>query len=184
MRFTIVPRAVFLNSGTLNIANYAGVTSGVPALGTLPASTTNQPAEQSQSGVGGEFQISARNFAGALGYTPYEFLVRNVTGRVLFKPSDHFTLYVNRDSVTETELSYAGLRDPGTVSAVFAGKHLGRSGLDRRRTPLRLRRRACGLLRHGRRPPASRATMCSTTTSSKAPPAPTSSPTPSPAMAA
>ena len=121
VRFTIVPRAVFLNSGTLNISNYAGITSGVPVLGTLPANTTNQPAEQSQSGVGGEFQVSAKNFGGAIGYTPYNFLVRNVTGRVLFKPTDHFTMYVNRDSVTETELSYAGLRDPGSASAVYPG---------------------------------------------------------------
>ena len=121
VRFTIVPRTVFLNSGTLNIANYAGVTSGVPVLGTLPANTTNQPSQQSVSGIGGEFQVSARNFAAAIGYTPYEFLVRNVTGRVLFKPTDHFTLYVNRDSVTETELSYSGLRDPGTASAVYGG---------------------------------------------------------------
>ena len=121
VRFTIVPRAVFLNSGTLNINNYAGLTSGVPVLGTLPANTTSQPAPQSQSGVGGEFQVSARNFEAAIGYTPYEFLVRNVTGRVLFKPSEHFTLYVNRDAVTETQLSYAGLRDPGSASAVYAG---------------------------------------------------------------
>ena len=82
VRFTIVPRAVFLNSGTLDLTTYAGnTTTNVPFNGTLPLNTINQPAQQNISGVGGELQVSARNFAVAVGYTPYEFLVRNVTGR-------------------------------------------------------------------------------------------------------
>jgi hypothetical protein len=121
MRITIVPKAVFLNSGQLNVGNYAGLTSGVPVLGTLPANAVNAPAEQSYSGVGGELQVAGRNYAVAVGYTPYEFLIRNFTGRALYKAGQHFTLSFNRDSVTETELSYAGLRDPGTASAVYPG---------------------------------------------------------------
>jgi tetratricopeptide (TPR) repeat protein len=121
VRLSIIPRAVFLNNGTLNVGNYAGLTSGVPVLGTLPANAANAPAAQSASGVGGEFQLATRTFAAAVGYTPYEFLIRNFTGRALFKPSNHFTLYFNRDSVVETELSYSGLRDPGTASAVYPG---------------------------------------------------------------
>jgi hypothetical protein len=121
VRFTIVPKAVFLNSGQLDLGNFSGVT-GSPVLGSLNTATAAfAPAQQSANGVGGEFQVTARNFAAAIGYTPYQFLVENVTGRLLFKPDNHFTLFVNRDSVVETELSYAGLRDPGSATAVFGG---------------------------------------------------------------
>jgi tetratricopeptide (TPR) repeat protein len=123
VRFSIVPKAVFLNSGQLNIANYTNVT-GSPVLGTLntasPTLTTN-PSEQFANGVGGEIQASAKHFALAGGYTPYGFLVRNFTGRALWRPDNHFTLYVSRDAVTETQLSYAGLRDPGSANNVSPG---------------------------------------------------------------
>jgi hypothetical protein len=33
----------------------------------------------------------------------------------------HFTFFGDRDSVKDTQLSYAGLRDPGTISPIFAG---------------------------------------------------------------
>ncbi len=122
VRFSIVPRAVFLNSGTLDVTQFAGsATSAVPFLGTLPANAITQPAQQNASGVGGEIQASGRNFAAAVGYTPYEFLVRNVTGRLLYKPTPHFTLFGSRDAVTETQLSYAGLRDPGSATGTFGG---------------------------------------------------------------
>jgi tetratricopeptide (TPR) repeat protein len=122
VRLTIVPRTVFLNSGTIDAATYAGLSGpGVPVLGTLQANAASPPAQQSVSGIGGELQLASRNFAAAVGYTPYEFLVRNVTGRFLFKAGQHFTLYGNRQSVTETELSYAGLRDPGSATITFPG---------------------------------------------------------------
>ncbi len=122
VRFTIVPRAVFLNSGSLDSTQYTGLaTNAVPFLGTLPASAIVGPAQQNASGVGGEIQASGRNFAVALGYTPFEFLVRNVIGRALYKPTQHFTLYASRDNVTETQLSYAGLRDPGAPGGVVSG---------------------------------------------------------------
>ena len=122
IRFTVVPKAVFLNSGTLDNTQFVGLpVNSVPFLGTLPASAIVQAPQQVASGVGGEFQVAGRNFAAAIGYTPYEFLVQNYIGRVLFKPTKHFTLYGSRDSVTETQLSYAGLRDPGQATAVFGG---------------------------------------------------------------
>ena len=121
VRFTVVPKAVFLNSGQFDITNYTGVT-GSPVIGTYNSATAAfAPTQQSANGVGGEIQATGRNFGLALGYTPYEFLVENVTGRALFKPNDHLTLFANRDSVVETQLSYAGLRDPGTATAVFPG---------------------------------------------------------------
>ena len=123
VRFSVIPKAVFLNSGQLSTTNYSQI-AGSPVLGTLNTATAvNNPTQQSQNGVGGEFQITAPRFAVALGYTPYEFLVQNVTGRALFRPNHHFTVYFNRDSVVETQLSYAGLRDPGpgSATAVFPG---------------------------------------------------------------
>ena len=122
VRLTVIPKTVFLNSGTLDTTQYAGLTGGgVPVLGTLTANAANGPTPQNASGIGGELQVTARRFAASIGYTPYQFLVQNYVGSLLFKPSQHFTLSVNRESITETQLSYAGLRDPGTVSGVFAG---------------------------------------------------------------
>jgi tetratricopeptide (TPR) repeat protein len=121
VRLSIVPKAIFLNSGRLNTSQYQGGTSGVPVLGTLPANAINSPAQQVANGVGGELQVSTRKMAAAVGYTPYEFLVRNVTGRVLYRPTRHFTFDGVRQSVTDTQLSYAGLRDPGSATAVYGG---------------------------------------------------------------
>lgn len=120
IRLSVVPRAVFLNSGGLLPGTYSG-TTGVPVLGTYPLSATTAPAQQVTNGVGGEFQVAGRNFAAAVGYTPYEFLVQNYTGRVLYRPTAHLTFYGNRDSVTETQLSYAGLRDPNSAGGVTSG---------------------------------------------------------------
>ena len=121
VRFSVIPKAVFLNSGQLNVGNYTGVT-GSPVIGTFnTAVAVNNPSEQFANGIGGEFQATGRNFALAAGYTPYEFLVENFTGRALWRPNNHFTLYASRDPVTETQLSYAGLRDPGSATNVYAG---------------------------------------------------------------
>ncbi|SNS49009.1 Tetratricopeptide repeat-containing protein [Granulicella rosea] len=122
VRLTVVPRAVFLNSGVLNVANYSGLSSiSVPIIGTLSANAANAPAEQFASGVGGELQMTTRNFAASVGYTPYNFLIQTVTGHGLWKPSDHFTFSFDRDMVKDSQLSYAGLRDPGQASAVNGG---------------------------------------------------------------
>ncbi len=121
VRFSVVPKAVFLNSGQLNVGNYTGVT-GSPVIGTFnTAIAVNNPTEQFANGIGGELQMTSRTLALAVGYTPYEFLVENFTGRALWRPNSHFTLYVNRDPVQETQLSYAGLRDPGSATSVYPG---------------------------------------------------------------
>ncbi|RXH56749.1 cellulose synthase subunit BcsC-related outer membrane protein [Granulicella sibirica] len=122
VRVTVIPRPVFLNSGTLDVASFQGLTGTVPIIGTLPANALTAPAQQSSNGIGGEGQIVTTNFGAALGYTPYEFLVRNITGRARYRPNGgHFTFLFDRDSVKETQLSYAGLRDPGSASPVYAG---------------------------------------------------------------
>ena len=92
-------------------------------MGTLPLGAAfAAPAQQFASGLGGEFQVATNTFSGAIGYTPYEFLVSNVIGRLRWRPNNgHFTFFGGRDAVTETELSYAGLRDPGQQTATFSG---------------------------------------------------------------
>src|SRR5262249_36533259 len=56
------------------------------------------------------------------GYSAYGFLVRNGIGRVRWKPGNgHFTLFGGRDPVKDTQLSYAGLRDPGSPNAFTLG---------------------------------------------------------------
>ncbi len=47
------------------------------------------------------------------GYTPSGFLVATITGRAQWKPGNGpFTFNFSRDPVKDTQLSYAGLRDP------------------------------------------------------------------------
>ena len=117
VRLSIIPKAVFLNSGVLDTT---AATTTNPVLGTLAGNAANPPQQQFASGVGGEIQLTTTHFAAAVGYTPYDFLVRNVTGRVLFRPNNRLTFYGDRSPVTETQLSYAGLRDPGQAS-LFSG---------------------------------------------------------------
>ena len=122
VRATIVPRPVFLNSGSINTASFQNATGTVPVLGTLSGSVAVAPAQQFSSGIGGEFQLTTTNFGVAAGYTPYSFLVSNLTARAQWRPfGGHITLFGDRDSVKDTQLSYAGLRDPGSTSAVYAG---------------------------------------------------------------
>ena len=123
LRATVIPRPVFLNSGVVNTTAFQNQTGGViPVLGTLPGNALTPPPQQFSTGVGGEFQITTANIGLAVGYTPYEFLVSNITARGQWRPfGGHFTLFADRDSVKDTQLSYAGLRDPGTISPIFQG---------------------------------------------------------------
>jgi tetratricopeptide (TPR) repeat protein len=116
IRLTAVALPVFLNSGPLNSSILpAGY---VPYLGTLAANTANPPAQQYSSGVGGELQLTTKNLGLAAGYTPYDFLVRSITGRFRWSPfAGHLSLSANREPVKDTQLSYAGLRDPGVSPA-------------------------------------------------------------------
>ncbi|WP_158794116.1 cellulose biosynthesis protein BcsC [Granulicella sp. L60] len=122
VRATVVAKPVFLNSGVVNTASFQSSTGIIPILGTLPGNALATPAQQFASGIGGELQLATTNFAVAAGYTPYEFLVANITARAQWRPAGgHFTFFGERDSVKDTQLSYAGLRDPGSISAVSAG---------------------------------------------------------------
>jgi len=122
LRATVVANPVFLNNGVVDTASFVNATGTIPVLGTLSGAALTTPAQQFASGIGGELQLTTKNFGIAAGYTPYGFLITNVTGRAQWRPfGGHFTLFGERDAVKETELSYAGLRDPGTTSAIYEG---------------------------------------------------------------
>ncbi len=136
-RFTLVAQPVFLDSGqadgtaTLNVlesttAGNALATIPEP-IGTLTATDTKPPAQQNAAGIGGEIQLAFPNFAIAAGYTPYGFLVSTFTGRMMWRPANGpFTFNFSRQPVTDSQLSYAGLRDPagdslGTQGQIWGG---------------------------------------------------------------
>jgi cellulose synthase operon protein C len=122
LRATVVAQPVFLNSGTIDTASFQNSTSTVPVLGTLPANAPVTPPQQFANGLGGELHLTSTNLGLALGYTPYEFLVANITGRAQWRPlGGPVTFFGDRDSVKDTQLSYAGLRDPGSATPSFAG---------------------------------------------------------------
>jgi len=132
-RIALVVKPVFLDSGqangnaTLTVQGVA--TAGVPLtllsipepIGTMIPITTT-PAQQNASGLAGELQLIFPHLALAGGYTPYGFLVATFTGRAQWRPGNGpFTFNFVRDSIKDSQLSYAGLRDP-------AGNTLGNQG--------------------------------------------------------
>lgn len=122
VRATVVALPVFLNSGTIDTASFQNSLPSIPILGTLPANAPVTPPQQFVNGIGGELQLSTPNISLAAGYTPYEFLVANITGSAKWRPAGGpVTLFGNRDSVKDTQLSYAGLRDPGSATPTFPG---------------------------------------------------------------
>jgi hypothetical protein len=80
------------------------------------------PPQQNAAGIGGEAQLTFGNLAIAGGYTPYGFLISNWTARASWRPGKGpFTFSFNRDSVKDTQLSYAGLHDPYTATNFSPG---------------------------------------------------------------
>ena len=131
-RVTIVAKPVFLDSGqadgSATISVIQSTTGGnklvaiAEPIGTLTATDINPPAQQNAVGYGGEVQLAFPHAAIAGGYTPYGFLVSTFTARGMFRPGNGpVTVTVARDSVKDSQLSYAGLRDP-------AGNTLGNQG--------------------------------------------------------
>lgn len=136
-RLTVVAKPVFLNSGQAdgtalsNLLTYTTPSQPVTQayyepLGNWVHSTSETsvslPQQQNASGLGGEVQLAFSNLQLAVGHTPYPFLVSNWTGRVNWNPGGGpFTFSANRDAVKDTQLSYAGLRDPASVSQSYEG---------------------------------------------------------------
>jgi cellulose synthase operon protein C len=104
----------------------AGQPTGTETIqqGTLPLTST--PAVQSAAGTAGEFQLQTANFGARIGTTPRGFLVQNYTGGLSIHPaSAHFTLDFSRDPILDTQLSFAGLRDEGSVTPTYVGNSWG-----------------------------------------------------------
>ncbi|MGA2168951.1 MAG: cellulose synthase subunit BcsC-related outer membrane protein [Terracidiphilus sp.] len=131
-RLTIVAKPVFLDSGqadgtsviTVRESTTAGSTLvSIPQpIGTLTATAVTPPAQQNAVGIGAEVQLAFPHLALAGGYTPAGFQVATFTGRAQWKPANGpFTLSFSRDPVRDTQLSYSGLRDPGSATLSFPG---------------------------------------------------------------
>jgi tetratricopeptide (TPR) repeat protein len=132
VRLTIVAKPVFLDSGQATGTSVMTVeesTTGGSSLvsipqpiGTLTTASTTPPEQQNAVGVGGELQLAFPHLAIAAGYTPAGFLVSTFTARAMWRPANGpITINFSRDSVKDSQLSYAGLRDP-------AGNSLGNEG--------------------------------------------------------
>ncbi len=134
-RLTIIAKPVFLDSGqadgtsviTVQQSTTGGSTQvSIPQpIGTLTNTDTTIPAQQNAAGLGGEVQLAFPHLVVAGGYTPFDFLVSTFTARAQWKPGP-FTFSVSRDPVKDTQLSYAGLRDPagttlGTEGQIWGG---------------------------------------------------------------
>jgi tetratricopeptide (TPR) repeat protein len=106
VRFAVEGHGVYLFSGT---------PSGTPGLqfGTLPAGAAFE--EQTAGGFAGLAQLSTKTLGLAFGTSPQGFPTHNVTGGLRVRPlGGPFTFMFVRDSVKDSLLSYAGVRDPGT----------------------------------------------------------------------
>ncbi len=148
-RITAIARPVFLDSGQADGTATMSVTesqSGATCLVTIPEPigtyTAGQnftpctspsltalvpPAQQNSFGLGGELQLTFPHLTIAGGYTPFDFLVSTFTGRFQWQPAGGpFTFSLTRDSVKDSQLSYAGLRDPAgntlsTLGQIWGG---------------------------------------------------------------
>jgi len=81
--------------------------------GTLPLGASF--GKQSSGGLAGDLQISTSTFGLDFGSTPQGFPVQNLIGGLRFRPlGGPITFLAVRDSVKDSLLSYAGVRDPGT----------------------------------------------------------------------
>ena len=132
-RITIIAKPVFLDSGqadgSATIAVLQSTTGGnhlvtIPEpIGTLTATDITPPAQQNSVGIGGELQLAFPHAAFAGGYTPYHFLVSTFTARGMWRPGNGpLTFNVVRDQVKDSQLSYAGLRDPAGTTLGHLGQ--------------------------------------------------------------
>lgn len=111
LRASLILKPTYLTGGTAD-------GSGTSLFGTQTAPAAFGP--QSASGVAAEAQLSSSSVGVRLGSTPRGFLTNNWIGGFRLQPwSGPITLLVERDSVKDTMLSYAGARDP--VSNLIMG---------------------------------------------------------------
>ena len=133
-RLVAVARPVFLDSGaaaagsaTLSVLESSGSGTSLftipEPIGTLTTTSTTPPAQQNAVGIGGELELIFPHLAIAGGYTPSNFLVSTFTGRFQWRPANGpLTFSLLRDSVKDSQLSYAGLRDPAGNTLTSRGQ--------------------------------------------------------------
>jgi Tfp pilus assembly protein PilF len=106
VRFGIAAHGVYAYSGTPN-------GSSTDRFGSLGQGAIF--GEQSALGYAGEAQLSMKSFGLMVGTSPQGFPVHNLIGGLRFRPLEGpLTFTATRESVTDSLLSYAGARDPGT----------------------------------------------------------------------
>ena len=106
VRLTTMAKGIYLFSGSPN-----GQSKSM--FGTLPAGATF--GQQMTGGITGELQLSTGTFGLDFSATPKAFPIQNVIGGIRFRPlGGPVTFTAIRDSVKDSMLSYAGVRDPGT----------------------------------------------------------------------
>ncbi len=106
VRFAVEAHGLYLFSGT---------PTGTSNLqfGTLPKGAVFD--QQNAAGYGGELQLSTNTFGMSFGTSPQGFPTHNLVGGFRFRPiGGPLTLMFERDSVKDSLVSYAGVRDPGT----------------------------------------------------------------------
>ena len=106
VRMTFIASPVVLDAGTPG-------TQATVQLGTVPLGTAGSP--MGASGVGAEVQVATQNFGARLGMTPEGFPIENVIGGIQYRPEGGpILITAYRNPITDTLLSYAGVRDPGS----------------------------------------------------------------------
>ncbi len=109
VRMTIIASPVVLDAGTPN-------SQATVQLGSLGLGAATSP--MGASGLGGEVQVATQNFGARLGITPQGFPIVNIEGGIEYRPGGGpIVITAYRNPVTDTLLSYAGIRDPGTGQA-------------------------------------------------------------------
>lgn len=113
-RVTVVARPVYLYDG-------AQLPGDPLPVGTLSLGSTS--AAQTSTGVASEVQIATRLLDASIGISPVGFRVAPVVGSAALRvPNTKLTLTFVRDNVRDSELSYAGLKNPDRTSSTYAGK--------------------------------------------------------------
>jgi tetratricopeptide (TPR) repeat protein len=112
VRLSLIARPTYVDSGSQASTSHLGF--GTTAVDGAPGTPT-------AFGIGGEVQLASHDFGLRLGLTPEQFLVHNWLGGLRWNPvGGPFTILLDRDSVRDTKLSFAGERDPNT-QAVWGG---------------------------------------------------------------
>jgi hypothetical protein len=97
-------------------------------LGSLGLGAATSP--MGASGVGADVQVATENFKAHVGLTPQGFPIQNVIGGIEYRPGGGpIVVTAYRNPISDTLLSYAGIRDPGTGQAWGGVLSNGISGL-------------------------------------------------------